>query len=201
MNIQERENLDRFLQQLVQAKAGSKDIDADRLIQEACRSQSDAHYLLVQRSLLLEHALEDSQAEIARLRKELESQRSPVDSFLDNSAWGNTPAQSPAPQRASSDLPSATAPAAPMNSHACGSGLMGTVAATAAGVVAGSFLFQGIEHLMGNHNSQSGFLSGSSPLHSTPPSESVAANNFHDSGSNADDLSSLGPGDGDPDWV
>ncbi|MBK7414427.1 MAG: DUF2076 family protein [Dechloromonas sp.] len=57
MNIQEREQLTQFLQQLKGAQVGAKDAEAERLIQETCRQQADASYLLVQRSMLLGQAL------------------------------------------------------------------------------------------------------------------------------------------------
>ena len=38
--------------------------------------------------------------------------------------------------------------------------MLGSIATTAAGVVAGGFLFQGIEHLLGNHASNSGLTNG-----------------------------------------
>lgn len=207
MNIDEREKLARFLQQLAEARVGSKDAEADRLIQDACHAQPDAHYLLVQRSLLLEQAVENLQAEIARMRREQESQRPTTGGFLDNSAWGNTPTQPPSTPRTwayapTAPAPSPAAPAPAANFPPRGSGLLGTLASTAAGVVAGSFLFQGIEHLIGSHNSHGNFLSGSNPLLSLPTSESSAEDDAGDYRSDADsDLSSLGPDDDDADWV
>ena len=207
MNIDEREKLARFLQQLADARVGTKDTEAERLIQDACRAQPDAHYLLVQRSLLLEQAVENLQAEIARMKREQESQRPTAGGFLDNSAWGNTPAQPASTPRTwacapTDPAPSPAAPAPTAISPPRSSGFLGTLASTAAGVVAGSFLFQGIEHLIGSHSSHGNFLSGSNPLLSLPTNESVAEADAGDYRSDADsDLSSLGPDDGDTDWV
>jgi hypothetical protein len=62
-----------------------------------------------------------------------------------------------APQSYGKSLaPAGTNAAAP---SAWGSGMMANLATTAAGVVAGSFLYQGIQNLMGHHNT--GFGSGS----------------------------------------
>jgi len=57
----------------------------------------------------------------------------------------------------SANIAPASAPAAPAAAAPWGSSVMGSVATTAAGVVAGSFLFQGIQNLMGHHNPGGGF--------------------------------------------
>jgi hypothetical protein len=154
MNLQERELLTTFLQQMSQAQAGQKDAEADRLIREAVARQPDAAYLLVQRAMGLEYGLQTAQAQVAKLQAELDQLRSNAPSgFLDSpNSWGRTasaPAQAPlVPAQAS--VQQAQAAAKPASSW--GSGMLGTVATTAAGVVAGSFLFQGIQGLMGHHN-------------------------------------------------
>ncbi len=153
MNPQEREQLTRFLQQLTQAPAVQKDGEADALIREACARQPDAAYLLVQRALLLDHAVRDAQAQVARLQSELEQRRAGSGGgggFLDPNAWGNSAGTRPVPPQA---MPYAApiAPAAAPAPSAWGSGMLGNIATTAAGVVAGGFLFQGIEHLLGQH--------------------------------------------------
>ena len=198
MNIQEREQLTQFLQQLKGAQVGAKDAEAERLIQETCRQQADANYLLVQRSLLLGQALETAQAEIARLQQALEPPRATSNSFLGGNAWGNTPAAYAVGQQ----KPVSPMPPAAVNAPSWGSGMLGTVATTAAGVVAGSFLFQGIEHLMGNHNSSNGLLSENKGSHepSPAPAEHLAAND--DSKNVNNDFADLGPDDSsDPDWT
>lgn len=160
MNLEERQQLVLFLQQLTDARIAATDAEADGLIADACTRQPNASYLLVQRAMLLEHALRDARGEIGRLQSELEQARSGARSFLgEANAWGRAPAR-PAPEAAASQpvmqpvmAPRAATPAAPAASPSSswGSGLLGNVATTAAGVVAGSFLFQGIEHLMGHH--------------------------------------------------
>lgn len=141
MNLQERESLNRFLEQLSQAQVGPKDGEAEQLIRATCSRQPDAAYLLIQRALLLEQALQASQARVASLEGELSRTRT-GGGFLSANAWGNAPA-------------AAASPAAAPVAAGRGSGLLGTIATTAAGVVAGSFLFQGIEHLLG-HDGGSG---------------------------------------------
>jgi hypothetical protein len=176
MNTQEREQLAQFLQQLTQAQAAQKDAEAEALIRGACIRQPDATYLLVQRAMILDKAMQDARAQVARLQGELDQIRAQAragnssSGFLDPNAWGNAPAsratsmpQAPVPAQAPVAAPVA-APAA----SAWGSGMLGNIATTAAGVVAGGFLFQGIEHLMGNHGSHSGQMNG---LSSNVPAE------------------------------
>ncbi len=176
MNPQERELLTSFLQQLAQVQAGQKDAEADALIREACARQPDAAYLLVQRSMQLEHALQAVQAQAGKLQAELDQMRSGARSgFLDTAnAWGrpaSPPAQlqaQPQPQAQAQAAPAAAAPAS-----SWGSGMLGTVATTAAGVVAGSFLFQGIGNLMGHHGS------GANDAHPAPVAENTVINNYY----------------------
>lgn len=184
MQIHEREQLNRFLEQLSQAGPVATDPEAERLIAEACARQPHAAYLLVQRALLLEQALQDNRRQVEQLRAELDAARRPSGGFLDNGAWGNggwgnrpAPAVS-GPSAAAASVPVASAPvqAAP----AAGSGWLGTVATTAAGVVAGSFLFQGIEHLIGGSHAGSAGLLGNDPL-SRGMSENTTINNYYES--------------------
>ena len=161
MNLQERDQLNGFLQQLVNVSLPQKDAEADALIREACAKQPAAAYLLVQRAMQLEAGFLAAQAQCAQLQAELEKSRSSsTSSFLnDANAWGRptaakgtpplaaSPAQTPA-LRPTTATQQPLAPAAP----AWGSSMLGTVATTAAGVVAGSFLFQGIQGMMGHHN-------------------------------------------------
>lgn len=185
MNVQEREQLTRFLQQLAETRASAKDAEADALIRETCDRQADAAYLLVQRALLLEQALQSTQREVLRLQQELDAAKGGRSNsgFLDNNAWGNAPTQPrPAPPAAQAPAPAATPVAATQAATpgGWGSGVLGSIATTAAGVVAGSFLFQGIEHLMGNHAAGSGFLSGNLPASANTSGENVVINNYYD---------------------
>lgn len=145
MTYEERDQLIRFLQLLVEAQAGPKDPEAASLIREACIAQPDAQYLLVQRVMQLEHALKDAQADAQAAQKP---------SFMGNAnSWGRAPvASQPAP--APAPIPMQQAPTGAPRS-AWGSGLLGTVAMTAGGVVAGSLLAQGIGSMFGHHKTPS----------------------------------------------
>ena len=152
MTPQEKELLTRFLQLLAGAQAGQKDAEADALIREVVAKQPDASYLLVQRTMQLEQLLQASQAEVQKLKSEAsQSGAGTSGGFLgDPNAWGRS-AAAPAAQTSVTGRPLAAAPvaaAAPAAGGGWGGGLFGTIATTAAGVVAGSFLYQGIQGLM-----------------------------------------------------
>jgi len=88
MTPQERSLLESFLAQLVQVRSVNKDPEAQRLIERAVEEQPDATYLVVQRALLLNQALEQAKARIAAL-EQAEAGRDR--GFLDPNAsgWGN----------------------------------------------------------------------------------------------------------------
>ncbi|HEX7636027.1 MAG TPA: DUF2076 family protein, partial [Noviherbaspirillum sp.] len=76
MTPQETQVLDNFLTQLVQARVGAKDPQAEAMIATALAKQPDAAYLLVQRALLLDQALASAKAQISSLQNELQAVRS-----------------------------------------------------------------------------------------------------------------------------
>ena len=164
MNAQENQLLERFLSDMAAARAGQKDAEADALIREAVARQPDAAYLLVQRAMQLDQVLQMREAELQKLQNELaqaKSGSSPTGGgFLgDTYAWGSR-ARAAQPAAGSAPIPGVqpqgaqAAPGAQLQPQQAaarpwgGSGMLGTVATTAAGVVAGSFLYQGIQNLM-----------------------------------------------------
>jgi len=170
MSPQERALLQEFLQRLIQIRGIEKHPQADALIAQAVSQQPDAAYLLVQRALLLEQALEAAKAEIVQLNDQLRG--GGERGFLSGTnRWGQReqPAQRAtlsADARPISAEPAGTlqAPAAPAARSPFG-GFLGQAAATAAGVAGGAFLFQGLESLLGRHDGlgsheQSGHLHG-----------------------------------------
>jgi len=70
MNLQDREQLTTFLQQLAQVQAGAKDEEAGNDCQHVCAS-TDAAYLVVQRAFLLDASLQVARAQIAQLKAQL----------------------------------------------------------------------------------------------------------------------------------
>ena len=165
MNDQERVLLQDFLQQLLRIRGIDKDTEADVMIAKAFAQQPDAPYLVVQRALLLEQALNAAKAEIAELRNQQVRGGSGQGFLSGANAWGRGPEQ--VPQRAALSVsgrpipadpagaPAAPAPA-PMPRSPMGS-FLGQAAATAAGVAGGAFLFQGLESLLGGRHDPSGF--------------------------------------------
>ena len=220
MNLQEREQLTTFLQQLAQAQAGAKDEEAQAMIAGTFSRQPDAAYLVVQRSLLLDAALQDAQVQITQLKAQLAQQR-PIpaaSSFLDANAWGRQP--SPVPSSPVMSSPpvqavqgiQAVQPAAfaPPTRGFQVPGFLSNMATTAAGVAAGAFLFQGINSLVGSH--QNSPLAGASPLNAPAADKEAPANNFLDaptdsSSSVADssagfsELLDIGGSDESSDWT
>ena len=195
MTLQEKELLTRFLEQLKDARAGSKDLEAEALIKETSARQPDGAYLLVQRAIQLEQLLAASQAEVQKLKSEREAapEASRGSSFLnENYAWGRqaNPGSAPIPGTRQGPLASpqqvAATSAAPAQRGSWGGGLFGNIAATAAGVVAGSFLFQGIQGLMNRDDAQTASTPNALPEQHAAASEPELLNsfdNYQDSGS------------------
>ena len=222
MNLQEREQLTTFLQQLAQVQAGSKDEEAQAMIASTFARQPDAAYLVVQRALLLDAALQDAQAQMAQLKAQLAQQRPTpaASSFLDATTWGRQPSpvlsvpviSSPpvqavqAVQGIQAVQPAAFAP--PARGFQAPS-FLSNMATTAAGVAAGAFLFQGINSLVGSHHSSP--LAGASPLSSPAADKEAPASNFldapADTGSVLDsstgfsELLDIGGSDESSDWT
>jgi len=202
MNLQERELLTHFLQQLMQAQAGQKDAVAEALIRDAAARQPDAVYLLVQRTMQLEQAMQIFQSQASKLQAEMEQMRSGARSgLLDQSnTWGRPAVQAVTGTAAQSQIqPQALAhpvqaPAAAGTAPSWGSGILGNVATTAAGVVAGSFLYQGIGNLMGHHQTGGGF--GANAAQPAPVAENTVINNYYDRSAADDADDALASADG-----
>ena len=157
MTSQERALLQEFLQRLIQIRGIEKDPHADALIAQAVAQQPDAAYLLVQRALLLEQALDAAKVEIAQLNDRLRG--GGERGFLaEANRWGQSEQTA---QRATLSVSGRPIPAEPASaspapvalpSRAPLGGFLGQAAATAAGVAGGAFLFQGLESLLGRHD-------------------------------------------------
>lgn len=186
MNSQERNQLSQFLNQLNEVRLPAKDTEAEALIGEAVAKQPDAAYLLVQRALLQDQALQAAKAQIAELQNQLQNAGSAQRSgFLGSDPWAQPANNSGAvPGVGNYQVPRGVAPAqAPGffggGAGAGGSSFLGNVATTAAGVVAGSFLFQGIESLMGHHGA-SGLGQQAFGEHGAAPEQTVVNNYYGD---------------------
>ena len=167
MTNAEQEQLQQFLSQLTAIRLAEKDPTAESLIFDALAKQPDAAYLLVQRCLLQNQALQTAQSQISDLQNQLKQKetQSQANQFLNNDPWAQTATQSKV-----TNVPGASTYKVPNNNanlnsqdysrpmpqtpnQGLGSSFLGNMATTAAGVVAGSFLFQGIGNLLGHHAS------------------------------------------------
>jgi len=189
MTPQEQEKLQQFLGQLNQAGGVQRDPEADALINAAVSRQPDAAYLLVQRTLLQDQALEAAQARIAELERQAQAARpASSNSFLGGAdTWGNSaraaapasaypernaaPGGNPYPQAGQGASSQGQVPYPGQRqggwSRFGGGGMgggggsfLGTMAATAAGVAGGAFLFQGIGNLLNGQDKDAGQQQG-----------------------------------------
>lgn len=211
MTPQEMQALQTFLAQLTQAKADGKDAQAEALIADAVARQPDAAYLLVQRAMLLDHALTNAKSQIATLQAQAQQQGGVRDTFLDPASnWGNhADAARPAatagyPQQPYPTYPAgypagapgyatqAPAPAQqpqpqPQASGRPGGflsdGMRGTLGsiATTAAGVAGGAFLFQGIENLFHRNSGGGFFGGQ-PMMGGMPSETIINNNFYDDG-------------------
>jgi hypothetical protein len=177
MNSQDSAVLENFLDKLVQTRGTRKIPQADAMISAAVKRQPDAAYLLVQRSLILEQALEQAKARIAAL--ELTQQPDQNQNFLDTAA-ANAPAQMPRAGATMTGAPPAGAMPSEPSRGSGASSFLGQAAATAAGVAGGAFLFEGIENLFGPHGAS---LPAQTAQSFIP--EDVTINNFYSSNEHA----------------
>jgi hypothetical protein len=216
MNAQEHTLVSQLLDNLTQAASqlapSAVDPQAAMLINQAFTAQPHMAYLLTQRHLLLEQALNNAQAHIQTLeRAQAQSEasaRTNPPSFLGGAqrGWSNpAPAAelnaygqpigraapaSPSTGATANALPSAAgANPAAMNAAPApsqGGSFLGTAAAAATGVLGGALLFQGIEHLMGGGNA--GLMGGSGLAGNGAPVEEVTniTENFYGNASGSD---------------
>ncbi|MCA1246060.1 DUF2076 family protein [Massilia sp. MS-15] len=159
MSPSDTQKLHDFLGQLVQARGIQKDPDAEALIARAVAQQPDAAYLLVQRALLMEQALDSARDRIAALEQQVQQQQGQGGGgFLDPYSWGR---QRHASHSASRHMHYQHASPGAMGRGmggflGGGGGLLGSIAATAAGVAAGSFLFHGLDNMFHDHGGNTG---------------------------------------------
>jgi hypothetical protein len=204
MTPQESQALQNFLDQLKQVRGIQKDPEAEAAIARAVAQQPDAAYLLVQRALLQDQALESAKAQISQLRNELQAGRtSSSGSFLNPGvAWGRSAVSPPQPEAQSPLLQAAPSPV-PMHGSAApsarpgflgggGGSFLGNIAATAAGVAGGAFLFHGIQNLMGQDQHGPGSAAHTDTSGAAAEPAHLADNSSMDADSGAIDDSGLG---------
>lgn len=167
MYTEERRLLTDFLDQLKQAEVFAKDSEAENLINQAVAQQPDAAYLLVQKALLQEQALNAAKTQIAQLQNQLDRLR--TTSSQSGGVLGSDP------RNLSSDR---LAPAQPTGGLAASSYAPSMAEQSAAvgflGTTAGAFLFQGIESLL-HRDSEGGFRDSAS---TSENAENIAMNKY-----------------------
>jgi hypothetical protein len=181
MNPQEKAQLEQFLEQLNSTQAGPKDSDANAMIADSAKRQPDAAYLLVQRAMGLEMALQVAQKQITEMQTKIDQSNKPSGLLSGMNSWGR--AEPAATQSSPTNAMAATRLAAgAAQPSAWGSGMLGAIATTAVGVVAGSMLYQGIQSMMGQNTSPE---SGTALDHSNAPADSgqQVAQNYDNSAS------------------
>lgn len=162
MNNDEKKLLADFLHQLKAIHGLAKDPEAHSMIEAAVKEQPDAAYLLVQKALLQDQALNAARLQISDLQKEVEALRAPnhppQGGFLSHNPWAAPATARPvAMSQVASPAPVGAAPPAPSSVPGGFGSFLGSAAATAAGVAGGAFLFQGLGNLFGHHGVGSGF--------------------------------------------
>ncbi len=167
MTAQERDQLQQFLAALRQQRAQPKDVLADGLIRDALAQQPDAPYLLVQRSLALQLALDAAHARLGLLQAQCDEQAARLASAASPTAAGATlPGGEGSVDADRARVQAAPmAPALPSASSPWGRGLLAQVGGTAlgvtTGVVAGGLLLQGLQGLWGSDAAAPGVAQGS----------------------------------------
>ncbi|CAK0740625.1 DUF2076 domain-containing protein [Gammaproteobacteria bacterium] len=175
MNPQERDILLSFLSRFNQIPVQFPEPEADHLIRQAIGRRPDALYLLVQKAVLQEMALQQAEQKIQELENALraaQTTQKPVQSsgFLGSvfgsgsstgrrrGGWGDDPdttvASNPPIQNRwdSGYAPPPPAPVQPSRGGGMG-GFLTAAAATAAGVAGGALLFQGVKSFFGGNES------------------------------------------------
>lgn len=199
MTHEEQRLLSTFLDELGKVKDVVKDPAAEALIKAAGTAQPDALYLLVQRCLLQDQALNAARLRIEDLQQQLEREKSQppraTGGFLGANPWGHpaapSPANGPGPVLQPGPLASpGLAAASPF------SGFLGNAVATAAGVAGGAFLFHGIENLLHSTHHEAG-LTDSLPTSGHPGGDLAS---YNDPAGQGDDFTDTGFDSGDVDF-
>ncbi len=158
MNADERSLLQQFLGDLVATRGAIKDQEADGMISDALKRNPDGAYVLVQHAVMSDQALHAAQAQIAQLQDQLRQtapQQPSSGGFLPSSGpWsGGQQQQQQPPQQSGGFMGSGPF----RGGGGLGSFLRGA-GTTAAGVVGGSLLFEGLSGLFGGHGGGFGGL-------------------------------------------
>lgn len=198
MNAEERLRVVRLVTRLSRAPEAPQDEDAALELAALLKVRPDAPYLLMQRALMLELALEQAQAELQQLRQgqapgqptQGYAPPQPAGTAQAPSRWGGL-FQRGAPGGARPGYPGSSpgygpghGPGYGPGAPSAGGGFLRNAAAVGAGVLGGSLLFHGLDALFHDHDhpgaggAGQGLLSGDmqSPL------DAISGNEFVDPG-------------------
>jgi len=177
MTPQEKDLITQLLDRLKQVPAQPKDEEAEALIKAGMAAQPDAPYLLIQTALIQNMALDNAQARITDLERQLADAKQAAaakpTSFLGGLLGRDTPQPQPAAPAAAPMPAAPPAPGAPWGQRPLAAGPQGfgqpmggpgmggpgsgagsfmrTAAAAAVGVAGGALLYQGISSMFGGH--------------------------------------------------
>jgi len=185
MTPDERNLLQTFLNDLAQARASGKDLEAAAMIDRAFIANPDAAYLIVQHAILSDEALHAAQARIAQLEGGANSAQG--SSFF----GGRAQAQPQAPAYTAVPV---SQPYSPFSSGGGLGSFLRQAGTMAAGVAAGDLLFEGLSGIFGGHR---GFgFGGYGGGYGGPAVENVTINEYDDRGGGFSDPGGGGFDDG-----
>ncbi len=141
MTPDERNLLQRFLQDLVQTRGVAKDAEAASMIDQALRTSPAAGYVLVQHAIMSDQALHAAQDQIAALQAQLQGGggfAGQTGRFLPT---GTSPWSQPAANQ--------YVGSGPFNNGGGLGSFLRSAGTMAAGVAGGDLLFEGISNLFG----------------------------------------------------
>lgn len=206
MTPQERQLVDELFERLARLESAPRDRDAERAIAEGLSRAPNAIYPLVQTVLVQDEALKRADARIRELTGEEEAPQQ--GGFLDtmrNAFTGRSATSVPSVRPGagpdsrwntggafanSNAAPNAAA--APQSGAFGGGSFLGTAAATAAGVIGGTLLFNSIGSMFGHGNSGSALASTPSSGGSPWDNSAAGSDLSRDAG-----LSDIGRGGGE----
>jgi uncharacterized protein len=165
MTPQERELVNGLFDRLAQLESAPRDPEAEKAIMGGLRRAPNAVYALVQTALVQDEALRRANDRIQELEAGeappapqpagfLDSMREAFTGRRDSARSSSVPSVRPGQPGPPSGAPAA-APVYPGPQAAYGGGggsFLGTAASTAAGVIGGSLLLDGIRSMMGHHS-------------------------------------------------